>query len=217
MAAKKKTFDEAVDRLNKSDDLSADEAAALDDPNKPLPAPRNVPRSPEPPPAAFAGEGDGEDDSSVMVSSVDELPAWVKVPPAQPTDGTAPFALPRGKGKQIIAVKIPAAFTDYPEKGDRQCIMWSMTLADERTALRRAQGRRELLAQEFTMQMIRAIDGMSVDWTRRHRAADPLHFYDEIGPKMRAKLENIYQVQHNLTEMEQLRFFGECIALVTGA
>lgn len=192
-APAKKSFAEAAKELEQ-DELTPAEAAALEDPETPVP-PRNVPRS-----GVEAAEVDPDGDEGI--------PEWVKVPEG--------FKKPP-KGKKIIVLRFKAEWTDDPSKGDRQCIVWSLTLSDERNAITRARGVRERLLSEMTMATIRYIDGEPVDWTRRNRAADPVVFFDEIGPKCRAQLENIYNAQHNLNAEDQLSFFGECLHVVEAA
>jgi len=206
---KRQSFTEAVSKARAEErgepTLTPEEENALDDPSVPY-TPAAGAQSP--PPGYSSERSEEDDDSSAEVDDPSKLPSWVKIP-------DAPWTLPTGKGKKIIALRFFADTTDFPEKGDRQVIMWSLTLADERTALRRVQGRRELLQQEFTMQMIRAIDGMPVDWTRRNRAADPTVFFDEIGPKCREMMERIYNSHHNMNQEEQVAFFGRGIALLS--
>ena len=81
-------------------------------------------------------------------------PAWAKVP--------ADLKMPHGV--VVAYFRFKANWTAASHKGDRQCIIWSLTDKDERLALTRCADSPMNAQNELSKQMIRAIDGVKVDW-----------------------------------------------------
>lgn len=134
----------------------------------------------------------------------DAAPAWAKVP--------SDFALP--VGKQIFFVKFKAEWTDYPSKGDRYAIMWNLSDADEKLALKRTRGDSARMLAELTKQMIRVVDGERVDWSRGAHA-NIERWWDDIGGKCRQLVQSAYHKSHHLNDTEQADFFLNCFAVKT--
>jgi hypothetical protein len=114
-------------------------------------------------------------------------------------------------GRQVFFVRLRAGWTDRPDKGDRQCILWSLTEADEKIALRRTRGDVLRASDELAKQMVRAIDGQVVNWT----SVSPVTFWDEIGGRCRQLLKSHYAKTHVLGAEETADFFANCIAART--
>lgn len=132
-------------------------------------------------------------------------PPWVKIPEG--------FKFPRGR--QIAFVRFRAEWTDTPEAGERQAILWALTDADEKIALSRAMGDVNRAAGELAKQMVRAIDGYVSDWTGANGPANIDQWWNAIGGRCRGMLIRIFTQLHVLNEDERKDFFEHCIALRT--
>jgi hypothetical protein len=160
----------------KESELSPEDAAALDGAD---PAPTTAPSA-----AETAAVDDGA------------IPEWVILP-----DG---FAAP--PEAQVYFCRFIAKNTARPSKGDRQCILWPLSYADEKAAHKRAAGESGRVIFELAKQMIRVVDGKKVDWSRG-RLANVESFWDDIGSKYRQILSGIYYKAHNLDGKELTDFF----------
>lgn len=131
-------------------------------------------------------------------------PPWVKIPEG--------FKFPRGI--QVVFVKLRADLTARPEKGDRQAILWALSEADEKAAYNRSMQDPNRAPGQLAKQMIRAIDGHTVDWS-----GSPDHpgnidkFWNEMGGKYRSQMIRLWNRLHVLSEDEQRDFFEHCIAV----
>src|SRR5208282_2795505 len=83
------------------------------------------------------------------------LPDWVSFPPG--------FKIP--PGKEVSFLYFRAKWTDRPEKGDRWCMMWTLSDADEKLAIKRTRGEGGRALTELTKGTIRIVDGKRGDWT----------------------------------------------------
>jgi hypothetical protein len=154
------------------------------------------------------GKGDegGADDGSLGVINTPEdgegPPPWAMVPEdlKMPPDG-----------KVVTYIRFRAAMTDYKSKGDRQCIIWNLTYADEKLAHKRCHGEPLRSLPEMTRAMIRAVDGKKVNWANPREAGGIDAWWDEIGAKCRSFLQAIYLRGHNATDQERVDFFGNCV------
>lgn len=142
---------------------------------------------------------------ALPVSDGDEPPEWAVVP--------ANLKVP--KGRQVIFLRFPPGLTNNPSKGERQCIIWSLTDGEEKMANDRTGGSAARAAAEFTKQMIRAVDGIVVDWSKPKGPGSIDEFYREIGPKCRNLLMRVYTQLHLASEDETRDFFESCVAVRT--
>lgn len=142
------------------------------------------------------------------VSTVDPstIPAWVKVP--------ADLAFPP-HGVTWTAMRFLAEWTDRPQLGDRQCIVWNLSYGDEKFARRRARGDAEAMMDEQAKQMIRAIDGKRCNYGLPTDPASPDLFWEEIGKKCRLLVLNYFMKVHTLEAAERLHFFANCLVVRT--
>lgn len=162
---------------------------------------------------AAAAEAPGSDD---------EAPKGEQAPPTRagaPTGSQGqemdwaiiPDELKFPRNRQVFFLRFRAGWTDTPEVGDRQCIVWNLSESDEKFAIKRAQGDRNRIAIEMTKQMIRSVDGQVVDWT--HGALSNVEkFWRDIGSKCRNMLIGIYHKNHTLNPEEMADFFLHCFA-----
>lgn len=132
------------------------------------------------------------------------LPAWLALPPD--------LKIP--PDKQIGFMLFRSQWTDRPSKGDRQCLMWPLSDADEKFALKRTRGDMSRGISELAKQMIRAVDGKKIDWAK-NSGKDLENFWDEIGAKCRQQIQNYYLKTHALTKDDQLDFFVNCLVVRT--
>jgi hypothetical protein len=152
---------------------------------------------------AAMGAEDGEDATPPVPAGkkIEGAPDWAIIP--------ADLTLP--EGKEACFVRFRAAWTDYPSRGDRQCILWTLSDSDEKLAAKRARGDANRIIIELTKGCIRAIDGHRADWVRPGPASVE-RFWNEIGAKCRSMLTNYYFKNHSLSTEEQADFFTSCIA-----
>lgn len=153
----------------------------------------------------------GEPDTSPLGRAADAnaedqdpnaTPAWVQIPP----DLVFP------KGKVVGFLRFKAKWTDSPQLGDRNIILWGLTDADEKLAIQAARGESGRTITEMAKRTIRAIDGKRADWTGKTPAGNVNKFWNEIGPKCRPLIVNAYWKTHSLTVEETADFLVDCIA-----
>lgn len=149
---------------------------------------------------------DGKEVTPVEVDSETRpLPSWVVVPPD--------LQLP--SGKTVGYMRFRANWTDEPARGDRQCVVWNLTVGDETLAIKRARGDGMRVLAECSKQMIRAVDGVRADWTGNGGIGNVNQFWDQIGSRCRQQISNYYLKTHTLDESEQADFFASCIDVRT--
>jgi hypothetical protein len=194
---KPKTVEEAMRRMRAPEDA----------PPAPQPVPdRDLPPEDEGGPEMDDLPPDEEDYDGALEAKSGAWPDWVMVP-----DG---MKFP--EGKQVVATRFRADWTDKPSLGERQCMMWNLTDADEKLAQKRARGESLRYIDELAKQMIRVIDGKKVDWT--HRVAhNPDVFWSDIGAGCRKQLINVYVRRHAFSKEATVDFLTDCIAARTVA
>jgi hypothetical protein len=139
-----------------------------------------------------------------MPAPGERLPGWAKWPEG--------LRAPRGVA--VVALHFRGPLTATPSKGDRQCLIWVLTEGDEKMAFGRAMGDSNRASSELVKQMIRAIDGVPVDWSGMPGTGNPDAFWREIGPKYRNVLQRIFSMTHVVNQEELRDFFENCIAVV---
>lgn len=134
------------------------------------------------------------------------VPDWVVIPPD--------FKMP--PGRVISFLRFRADWTDTPAKGDRQCIVWNLTDADERIALKRGATQDAVsMVNELAKQCVRAVDGVKVNWGLARGPGSIDEFWREIGAKCRQLVVRWYTQNHALSDEEQKDFFENCVAVRT--
>lgn len=136
------------------------------------------------------------------------MPKWVMVPKDLPIPP---------EGTTMTAMRFEPEWTDRPQLGQRQCILWNLSYGDEKFSRRRARGDADAVMDEQAKQMIRAIDGRVVDWGRDDLPNSPNRFWDEIGKKCRLLIQNHYMQVHSLGQKEKVHFLANCLAVRTVA
>ena len=167
--------------------------------DEPEEAPEAEQEAPEEPPAKVA--------SLPTDAGESDVPEWALVP--------ANLKVPRGR--QVYFLRFPQALTGNREKGERQCIVWTLSDGEEKMANDRTGGSASRAPAEFSKQMIRAVDGVVVSWAVG-QAAGPGSidaFWREVGPKGRNLLMRIYTQLHLASQEEVLDFFESCVAVRT--
>lgn len=157
-------------------------------------------------------ELDGDDDTPQVLpgrlqsSEAVGMPDWVRIP--------ADLPIPPA-GVTMTAMRFEPEWTDRPALGERQCIVWNLSVGDEKFSRRRAKGDPDGVMDEQAKQMIRAIDGQVVNWGLDTAPNSPNRFWDEIGKKCRLLILNHYMKVHTLGQDEKLHFLGNCLAVRT--
>jgi hypothetical protein len=195
----KRGVQEAIQEAIKEGSLSPEEAAELD--NLPLP----VEEDPEEPGSGLETHDAMTPGTGPSPMSKHEPPEWVLIPPP-------PFKLPRRRVLSFLRFR--AIWTDTPEKGDRQCILWNLTATDERFALQRSRGDGLRTITEYAKQMVRAIDGVVVNRSGTG-AGNVDAWWNEVGAKCRQLIINHYLRTHTLNTDERKDFFSNCVAVRT--
>ena len=135
-------------------------------------------------------------------------PEWCKpFPPG--------FAVPRGK--QPIFVRLRAEWTETPHLGERQCVMWGITVREEHMADKRAEDSGSRVMYERAKLSIRLVAAaehealLPVDNSKAVPDADPDIFWEQIGMKGRNLLVNLFVQTHSLDAEERRDFFENCV------
>jgi len=92
----------------------------------------------------------------------------------------------------------------------RQVIIWELNLPDRKAAFRRAGGDPNQASDELAMQMIRAVDGVQVDWTSEASQYNPRRIWADMGPKYRDLFARLYTMFHVIGEAAVTDFFANC-------
>lgn len=146
-----------------------------------------------------------EEELTVDDNPSDAMPDWVSIP-----DG---MKLP--EGRQVAFMLFRGEWTDEPKRGDRQCILWNLTEADEKIAIKRTRGEPLRTIEEMAKQMIRSVDGVKADWTGKLGPGNVSAFWSQIGSRCRTLIKNHYLKTHSLNAEQQADFFSNCLVVRT--
>lgn len=136
------------------------------------------------------------------------LPEWVTFPPG--------FKIPARKSVAFMLFK--ARWCEKPELGDRWCLLWPLSDADEKLATTRARGDHLRAVTELAKQTVRVIDGNRADWTKtpgQTHVYDVDKFWNEIGARCRNLVTNYYAKMHILSREDQADFLENCLFVRT--
>lgn len=134
------------------------------------------------------------------------IPDWVILPPN--------LKIP--PGRQVGFMRFRASWTDTPNKGDRQLILWPLSDADEKLALKRTHGDSLRTIGEMAKQMIRAVDGTNADWSSgKFSVGSVEQFWNDIGARCRQQVQSYFLKTHALDDEERADFFLNCLAVRT--
>lgn len=131
------------------------------------------------------------------------IPSWVKLP--------RDMKLP--KHRQVFYIRFRAAMTDTPDAGERQCIVWSNNIGDQKLAIMRSDGDPNKLPEQLAKQMIRSVDGAIADWTGEPGVGNIDVWWDAIGPKCRSILDRLFVQLHVAKPDELVDFFENCVVV----
>jgi hypothetical protein len=120
--------------------------------------------------------------------------------------------IPRGEEVSILQFKAEHCKGIAKDKGNRSCVLWPLSVTDERVARQRMFGDATRGLEEMAKAMIRAIDGKTIK-PEEYPLVEK--FWDEIGPRHRSMLVGWYQKTHNFDDGERLSFFVDCVAVRT--
>jgi hypothetical protein len=139
--------------------------------------------------------------------SRDALPGWAAA--AIPADLEVPA------GRTLVVMRFRTEWTDRKDKGDRTCVLWNLSVGDEKLANQRGGDNVFVNTMEMAKQMVRAIDGLRVDFTGKVPAAQLDPWWDEIGKKCRGLIINHFIRAHSLTTSEKMDFLAVCLVART--
>jgi hypothetical protein len=106
--------------------------------------------------------------------------------------------------------------TGRPDLGERTCITWGLTVADERLARQAARGDSSRTYEEMAKRMVRVVDGVKADWTGGNNKPGSVNrFWEQVWPKARTFLINQYIQTHTPTVEETADFFLDCCTFRT--
>ena len=146
---------------------------------------------------------DGDDDPQGMDQATSDAPPdWAKIPEQN-------FKMP--EGWVVFFIRFRASWTNTPKRGDRTCILWNLSEADEKLAAKAARGDGLRLIEEMAKRMVRAIDGERADWSGAPGPANVNQFWSEIGGKCRYMLKSMYLKNHTMSPEDSLDFFEHCV------
>ncbi len=134
-------------------------------------------------------------------------------PNALPDWALVPSSLKVPSGRVLHALRLRAEWTDTPAKGERQCLLWVMSVGDQRIALQRANGDANRVSDEICKQVIRVIDGVPVDRTGALGPGNIEQWWEEIGAKCRTLIERYVLKLSHLSQEEAADFFENCVAV----
>lgn len=149
-----------------------------------------------------------DDDNEVDADDPAQLPQWARE--------AIPANLKIPPGRTITVMRFRAEWTDRKDKGkDRTCVLWNLSVGDERLANQRGGDNVFMNTNEQAKQMIRAIDGLLADYSGRQGPANIDTFWNEIGKKCRGLVINHFIRAHSLTDAEKMDFLQRCLVLRT--
>lgn len=153
-----------------------------------------------------ANVGDDPVATTVTADQVEkgDIPDWVVFP----NDGH--FKIPQGEDLLILRFRAQWVKGGARHKGDRVCIMWAISAAEEKVAIMRARGEQGLVLRELAKQAVRSVDAHTADWTGTRPGGNVDRFFDEIGPKCRPIVVTCYNKLHSMSSEDLVDFFNEC-------
>jgi hypothetical protein len=155
--------------------------------------------------AVLAGEDPPDEESKEKAGN--DVPPWASLPKN--------VKMPN-KGCSVAFMRIPAAWTSDPSKGDRWCMCWQLGETDERLAYQRSRGDMQRSVSELAKATIRVIDGNKADWSGvSTKPGSVSEFWSAIGPKGRQVVRNYYVRTHTVSDEEALDFFSNHFVNVT--
>lgn len=155
-------------------------------------------------------------DSARKAAGIADFPTEPTAEDSIPEWATVPANLSPPPGVTMGFLRFKAEWTRVPSKGDRVCIVWSLTDLDERLAFSRVRDNFQTAVNEMAKQMIRAVDGVKVDWNAKSGEPGNLEdFWRDIGPKCRSKVVQYYNRTHMMTAAETADFLESCVVVRT--
>ncbi|GAC1476155.1 MAG: hypothetical protein PVSMB8_02590 [Vulcanimicrobiaceae bacterium] len=122
------------------------------------------------------------------------------------------------EGRNYAVIRFPAEWTDAPHKGERSCVLWSITDKEEKLAYTLSMGDSNRVVDELAKRTIRAIDGVRVSAAATkdddNRPGNVDTFWRDIG-KCRSWILRFYNQTHSFSEAEKKRFFESCVVVRT--
>jgi hypothetical protein len=222
------TFDQAVQQMSLTEDekrLLAEEGRKNEAASRGMPSVDDLEQledEEDDSPLAHAAEDPGEPEGP-------DVPPWCVVP-----EGLH-FPI----GRTVAFVRIPSVWTERPDKGliwdgkerepkfqgkkHRQCILWTLSIADEKLARSQARGDAFALLAEMAKRTgnvdpatARSAGAGSERFGEMNFGSGKAHaptFWAEIGAPMRSFLTSHYQRTHAFTRQQLEHFFLNCFVV----
>ena len=160
--------------------------------------------------------GEGRIPNFLVEAAEHAFPAPEDTGPPEWADVPGDLKIP--SGVEVAYLRFKAAWTCAMDKGDRTCVVWPLTDKDEKLALTRIAHNPLSASSELAKQMVRAFDGMKVDWgATPGKAGNIDDFWREIGPKCRSMLQRYHSETHSMKPDELAYFFESCVAVRVGS
>jgi hypothetical protein len=155
-------------------------------------------------PEAEVVRQDPEAELPVEALDPDDLPDWAQA--------AIPAKLRIPKGRVVAVFRFRREWTDDKVK-DRTCVMWNLSVGDEKLANQRGGDTSGNVVMELSKQMVRAVDGNPVDFTGANRDGNIDAWWNAIGRKCRSLVISHYIKSHSLTTAEKMDFLANCQAV----
>lgn len=165
---------------------------------------------------AEEGSGDALDEAAEHGKDPNAIPDWIMFPQH------AKWKIPPNAG-DVFFLRFKAEWMPDKSKGDRTVIFWCLNDNEEKMAGKRTRGDDARWIGEMTKACVRAMGSITPgedkatvpmtmsDWTGTFGPGSVDRFWNEIGPKCRSMLKNLYHRTHSLTAEETADFFLNCM------
>lgn len=152
---------------------------------------------------------DETEESTRNPLEADEIPEWAQ--------NAIPANVKIPKGRKVWYLRLRAAWTHAPDKGDRVIVLWTISDAEENAAAELASNMSQArFIKELAKRMIRAVDGQRANWGGSTKdGIDARAAWEEFGPKGRQQIVNLYMKTHRLTGEEGMDFLSNCVVCVS--
>lgn len=111
--------------------------------------------------------------------------------------------------RRMAVMRFKPAWTDMPSKGERSVVVWGLTIAEERLAIKASRGDGSSVTDELAKRMVRAIDGKVVGWGTTG-TQETSRLWRELGVKCVDMIRRHYVIEHSLKAEQKLDFLANC-------
>ncbi len=144
--------------------------------------------------------------ASAPDGDVSALPQWAR--------DAIPESLRIPEGETVYVMRFLREWTK-DRRQDRTCVMWQLSVGDEKLANQRGGDNSGNVLMELSKQMVRAVDGKKVDYSGRNQGASLDAWWNAIGRKCRTLIVSTFIKVHSLSDAEKAYFLAHCVAART--